>query len=64
MWPFHKQPLYAGAMPTMFNATVLNGMSLTGDIELTYMEPLSTYYYYNTMPCLCTSIWWVNQRPV
>ena len=31
MWPFHKQPLYAGAMPAMFNATVLNGMSLTGD---------------------------------
>ena len=31
MWPFHKQPLYAGAMPTMFNATVLNGMSLTGN---------------------------------
>ena len=33
MWPFHKQPLYAGAMPTMFNATVLNGMSLTGDFD-------------------------------
>jgi len=33
MWPFHKQPLYAGAMPTMFNATVLNGMSLTGSYK-------------------------------
>lgn len=30
MWPFCKQPLYAHAMPTMFNATVLNGMGLTG----------------------------------
>ena len=30
MWPFCKQPLYAHAMPTMVNATVLNGMGLTG----------------------------------
>ena len=30
MWPFCRQPLYAGAMPLMFNATVLNGMGLTG----------------------------------
>ena len=30
MWPFCKQPLYARAMPTMVNATVLNGMGLTG----------------------------------
>ena len=29
-WPFCRQPLYAGAMPLMFNATVLNGMGLTG----------------------------------
>ncbi len=39
MWPFHKQPLYAGAMPTMINATVLNGMSLTGDS--TFWSPKS-----------------------
>ena len=30
MWPHCTQPLYAGAMPLMFNATVLNGMGLTG----------------------------------
>ncbi len=30
MWPFCRQPLYAHAMPLMFNATVLNGMGLTG----------------------------------
>ena len=30
MWPFCRQPLYANAMPLMFNATVLNGMGLTG----------------------------------
>jgi len=30
MWPFCKQPIYAHAMPLMFNATVLNGMGLTG----------------------------------
>lgn len=29
-WPFCRQPLYAGAMPVIFNATVLNGMGLTG----------------------------------
>ena len=33
MWPFCRQPLYAGAMPLMFNATILNGMSLTGRLE-------------------------------
>ena len=30
MWPFCIQPIYAHAMPLMFNATVLNGMGLTG----------------------------------
>ena len=30
MWPFCRQPLYAGAMPLMFNATVLNGMGVIG----------------------------------
>ena len=30
MWPHCTQPLYAGAMPLMFNATVLNGLGLTG----------------------------------
>ena len=30
MWPFCRQPLYAQAMPTMVNTTVLNGMGLTG----------------------------------
>jgi membrane-bound transcription factor site-1 protease len=29
-WPFCRQPLYADAMPAIFNATVLNGMGLTG----------------------------------
>ena len=31
MWPFCRQPLYASAMPLMFNATVLNGMGLIGE---------------------------------
>ena len=30
MWPFCTQPIYANAMPLIFNATVLNGMGLTG----------------------------------
>jgi membrane-bound transcription factor site-1 protease len=42
MWPFYKQPLYAGAMPTMFNATVLNGMSLTGGLRFWILERLLT----------------------
>ena len=33
MWPHCRQPLYAHAMPLMFNATVLNGMGLTGRFE-------------------------------
>lgn len=32
-WPFCRQPLYAGAMPLIFNATVLSGMGLTGACE-------------------------------
>jgi membrane-bound transcription factor site-1 protease len=31
-WPFCRQPLYAGAMPLMFNATILNGMGVVGEI--------------------------------
>ncbi|CAI9100335.1 OLC1v1037310C2 [Oldenlandia corymbosa var. corymbosa] len=32
-WPFCRQPLYAGAMPVIFNATILNGMSVIGYVE-------------------------------
>ncbi|BAU02870.1 hypothetical protein LR48_Vigan10g014200 [Vigna angularis] len=32
-WPFCRQPLYAGAMPVIFNATILNGMGVIGYIE-------------------------------
>ncbi|CAL1359542.1 unnamed protein product [Linum trigynum] len=32
-WPFCRQPLYAGAMPVMFNATILNGMGVIGYVE-------------------------------
>uniref|UniRef100_A0A2P2J411 Uncharacterized protein MANES_16G115100 n=2 Tax=Rhizophora mucronata TaxID=61149 RepID=A0A2P2J411_RHIMU len=32
-WPFCRQPLYAGAMPVMFNTTILNGMGVIGYIE-------------------------------
>lgn len=30
MWPFCTQPIYANALPLIFNATVLNAMALTG----------------------------------
>lgn len=33
MWPFCRTPLYAGAMPIMFNATILNGLGLVGKLE-------------------------------
>ncbi|MQL91736.1 hypothetical protein Taro_024341 [Colocasia esculenta] len=32
-WPFCRQPLYASAMPVIFNATILNGMGVTGFVE-------------------------------
>lgn len=32
-WPFCRQPLYASAMPVIFNATILNGMGVIGYIE-------------------------------
>lgn len=31
MWPFCTQPIYANALPLIFNATVLNAMALTGE---------------------------------
>jgi len=33
MWPYCRQPLYANAMPIVFNTTVLNGMGLTGEFS-------------------------------
>ncbi|GFS38343.1 SITE-1 protease [Actinidia rufa] len=32
-WPFCHQPLYAGAMPVIFNTTILNGMGVIGYVE-------------------------------
>ncbi|XP_058113808.1 subtilisin-like protease SBT6.1 isoform X2 [Magnolia sinica] len=32
-WPFCRQPLYAGAMPVIYNATILNGMGVIGYVE-------------------------------
>lgn len=32
-WPFCRQPLYAGSMPVIFNATILNGMGVIGYVE-------------------------------
>ncbi|KAH9624048.1 hypothetical protein KSS87_019117 [Heliosperma pusillum] len=32
-WPFCRQPLYAGAMPVIFNSTILNGMGVIGYIK-------------------------------
>ncbi|XP_078431783.1 SITE-1 protease isoform X2 [Wolffia australiana] len=31
-WPFCRQPLYAGAMPVVFNATILNGVGVLGHV--------------------------------
>jgi membrane-bound transcription factor site-1 protease len=33
MWPYCRQPLYATAMPLVLNATIVNGMGLTGWLE-------------------------------
>lgn len=32
-WPFCRQPIYAEAMPLIFNATILNGMGVVGWLE-------------------------------
>lgn len=32
-WPFCRQPLYAGAMPVVFNTTILNGMGVIGYVK-------------------------------
>ncbi|KAF6135723.1 hypothetical protein GIB67_028579 [Kingdonia uniflora] len=32
-WPFSRQPLYAGVMSVMLNASILNGMGLIGYVE-------------------------------
>ncbi len=32
MWPYCKQPLYAYALPLAFNATLLNGMGVSGRV--------------------------------
>lgn len=40
MWPYCLQPLYAGAQPIMYNATILNGMGVWGILaELPLWEP-------------------------
>jgi membrane-bound transcription factor site-1 protease len=38
-WPFCRQPLYAGAMPVIFNTTILNGMGVIG-----YVRTPPTWY--------------------
>ena len=40
MWPHCTQPLYAGAMATVFNSTIVNGMGLHGHLvgEPTFTE--------------------------
>ncbi|XP_077301788.1 membrane-bound transcription factor site-1 protease [Arctopsyche grandis] len=32
MWPYCTQPLYAGAMPTIVNVTILNGLGVSGQV--------------------------------
>ncbi|KAE9464518.1 hypothetical protein C3L33_03634, partial [Rhododendron williamsianum] len=32
-WPFCRQPVYAGAMPVIFNVTILNGMGVIGYVD-------------------------------
>ncbi|KAL6064719.1 Membrane-bound transcription factor site-1 protease [Balamuthia mandrillaris] len=35
MWPYCSQPIYYGGMPTIVNATILNGMGVVGEITET-----------------------------
>jgi membrane-bound transcription factor site-1 protease len=34
MWPYCAQPLYYSALPVIFNVTILNGMGVTGTIDV------------------------------
>uniref|UniRef100_A0A915Q197 Peptidase S8/S53 domain-containing protein n=1 Tax=Setaria digitata TaxID=48799 RepID=A0A915Q197_9BILA len=41
MWPYCSQPLYASALPTIINVTIVNGMGVSGRIvEEPVWEPL------------------------
>uniref|UniRef100_A0A914W555 Peptidase S8/S53 domain-containing protein n=1 Tax=Plectus sambesii TaxID=2011161 RepID=A0A914W555_9BILA len=37
MWPYCSQPLYASALPTIFNITIVNGLGVTGRLS---QEPI------------------------
>ncbi len=39
MWPFCTQPLYATAMPTIVNVTILNGMGVVGEMSAPEFVP-------------------------
>ena len=52
MWPFCRQPLYAGAMPLMFNATVLNGMGVIGG----HFQLLQTLQHYLSDLLICNTM--------
>eukprot|EP00937_MAST-01D_sp_MAST-1D-sp2_P002288 g2288.t1 len=39
MWPYCKQPLFAGGMPAVVNVTVLNGMGVAGEIRAVRWRP-------------------------
>lgn len=32
MWPYCSQPLYYGALPTIVNVTILNGLGVSGKV--------------------------------
>ena len=42
MWPFCTQPIYANALPLIFNATVLNAMALTGNHVAALLQAVSS----------------------
>lgn len=45
MWPYCTQPLYYGAMPTIVNVTILNGMGVSGRIvEKPIWHPYTPQY--------------------
>lgn len=54
--------MYAGAMPLMFNSTILNGMGITGDLPtvqiffLLYFPPLSGSFI------IFFFCWFISQR--
>ncbi len=52
--PYCDQPLYHSAMPLVFNATIINGMAVTGRLEVCDVNCAAVY----VCGCVCFCLTW------